>query len=178
MNKTTFYGDKENSKTNVEVLQVKSEVDDVGYKTAIETFETILNENVRDPNHHAALNNLKTLLHIDANNNKDTRPKTKINHLKNVTNKYNNRKYQTPKEQFEIPQDFDALLEAMHITSVRRRVIKETTDPDMIKWNVRYIKKKGKSEEEDGEDNNAKNENAIVVREVNEVVTGRDEVEN
>mgnify|MGYP001487782291 FL=1 len=43
---------------------------------------------------------------------------------------------------------------------------------------MRYIKKKGKSEEEDGEDNNAKNENAIVVREVNEVVTGRDEVEN
>ena len=41
-----------------------------------------------------------------------------------------------------------------------------------LKWS------EGKSEEEDGEDNNAKNENAIVVREVNEVVTGRDEVEN
>jgi hypothetical protein len=160
-NKTVFYGDKQNAKAKAEPLNTKSEVDDAGYKAAIETYESILNENVRDPRNHAALDNLKTFLHLDATNNNDTRPKTSVNHLKNITNTHNNSKYPTPKERFEIPQDFDALLEAMHIASVRRRVIKETTEPDMIKWNVRYIKRKGNKD--DDEDSKESGENALVV---------------
>ena len=159
-NKTVFSGDKQNAKTKAELLNTKSEVDDAGYKAAIETYESILNENVRDPRNLAALDNLKTFLHLDASNNNDTRPKNAINHLKNITNTLNNNKYPTPKESFEIPQDFDALLEAMHITSVRRRVIKETTGPDMIKWKVRYIKRK---ENKDDEDSKGSGQNELVV---------------
>ena len=95
-------------------------------------------------------------MHIDAENHTDTRPKTSIPHLKNVTNQQSRRKYTTPKEQFEVPQDFDALLEAMHISSVRRKVIKETTEPDLIRWNFRYLASSNKDEEKMEEEEQGK----------------------
>ena len=107
--------------------------------------------------------------YIDTENYTDTRPKTSIPHLKNVTNQQSRRKYNTPKEQFEVPQDFDALLEAMHISSVRRKVIKETTEPDLIRWNLRYLassnKDEEKMEEEEQEQKNSEDTTIVVLPE-------------
>ena len=51
---------------------------------------------------------------------------------------------------------FDALLEAMHISSVRRKVIKETTEPDLIRWNFRYLASSNKDEEKMEEEEQGK----------------------
>ena len=158
--KTTFHGDLPSSRSTMQ--HVKAEVQDSGYKAAIEAFESVLEANPRDVNHHTALKSLKTFLHIDTENYSDTRPKTSIPHLKNVTNQQQARKkYNTPKEQFEVPQDFDALLEAMHISSIRRKVIKETTEPDFIRWNFRYLA--SSSTDDDEKEQKSTEDTTIVV---------------